>query len=412
MQRKVLIVESNKNSMDIMFRLINQANLLPICTSSLVEAKHVFSASAPEEYLCAVVAFHLPDAGNGEGIDFAIESFLPTIVVTGNVDEATRATILQKEVVDYIPTENPQVYQYLTRLLGRLDRNKKVGVLVVDNTRGSRHAMTALLRRHNFITFEASNANSGIELLRSQPNIKLTIISENMPDMSGIQLISELRKFFSEEDLGIIGISSDKTSGLSARFIKSGATDYLHKPYGHEEFFCRIMQNVERLENIATIRRVADSDYLTGLPNRRYFFTCVTAMQKVDPKAQSLAIIDIDHFKKINDTYGHDCGDYALKEIAKLVAEYFADFTAARFGGEEFCVYFSNVPPQQVQEVMEAFRVALANQVLIFEKQKISCTVSIGLTHQTEGDINAMIRLADEHLYQAKHGGRNQLVSD
>jgi diguanylate cyclase (GGDEF)-like protein len=412
MQRKVLIIEDSKTSMNLMRSLITKAKLRPICTSSLVEAKHVFSSSAPEEYLCAVVDFNLPDAPNGEAIDFAIESFLPTIVVTGRLDESTRTFILNKNVVDYIPKENAQVYDYLTRLLHRLDKNKKVGVLVVDDSRVSRHSMTALLRRHNFITFEAVNAEQGIEVLRNHSNIGLAIIDENMPGMSGIQMISELRKTYTKEDLGIIGISSDTTTGLSARFIKSGATDYLHKPYCHEEFFCRIMLNVERLENIETIRRVANSDYLTGLPNRRHFFTRVAASQKITSKSQSLAIIDIDHFKKINDTFGHDCGDYTLKELAKLVAEYFVNHTAARFGGEEFCVYFSNTAPERVLKIMEDFREAIANKTLIFEKKSVSCTVSVGLTHKSKGGINAMLRLADEHLYSAKNGGRNQVVAD
>jgi diguanylate cyclase (GGDEF)-like protein len=272
--------------------------------------------------------------------------------------------------------------------------------------------MTALLRRHNFITIEAVDAEQGIDVLRSHSNIKLAIIDENMPGMSGIQMISELRKTYSKEDLGIIGISSDTKSGLSARFIKSGATDYLHKPYCHEEFFCRIIQNIERLENIETIRRVANSDYLTGLPNRRHFFTRVAASLNIVPKSQSLAIIDIDNFKKINDTFGHDCGDYTLKELAKLVAEFFADHTAARFGGEEFCVYFSSTEPDKVLQIMEDFRKAIANKTLTFEKQNLSCTVSIGVTHKSKGGINAMLRLADEHLYTAKNGGRNQVISD
>lgn len=409
MQRKVLIVEDSKSSMNLMRRLISKAKLRPICTTSLVEAKHVFSSSTPEDYLCAVVDFDLPDAPNGEAIDFAIESFLPTIVVTATLDESTRTAILNKNVVDYIPKENAQVYEYLTRLLNRLDKNKKIAVLVVDGSRITRHSMTALLRRHNFITFEASDAEQGMEFLRSNSNIKLAIIDDNI---SGIKMISELRKLYSKEDLGIIGVSSDTTTGLSARFIKSGATDYLHTPFCHEEFFCRIMQNVERLENIATIRRVANLDYLTGLPNRRHFFERVAANLKSTPQNQSLAIIDIDHFKAVNDTFGHDCGDYTLKELAKLVAEFFADFTAARFGGEEFCVFFSNVSPEKVLEIMENFRNAIENKILTFEKQQLSCTVSIGLTHKSKGGINAMLRIADEHLYCAKNEGRNRVITD
>jgi diguanylate cyclase (GGDEF)-like protein len=230
--------------------------------------------------------------------------------------------------------------------------------------------------------------------------------------MSGIQMISELRKIYSAEDFGIIGLSADMNSSMSVRYIKSGANDYLYKPFQHEEFLCRVMQNVERLENIETIRRIAESDFLTGLPNRRHFFTKVEAMEKTKPSQQSLAIIDIDHFKKINDTYGHDCGDYSLKELATLVAKYFADYTAARFGGEEFCVYFANVESSKVHQVLEDFRIAIQNKQLVFENQPISCTVSIGVTQQVEGGVSGMLKIADQHLYVAKHNGRNQLVTD
>jgi diguanylate cyclase (GGDEF)-like protein len=412
MQRKVLIIEDSKASMNVMRKLITKVNLRPISAYSLIEAQHIFSSSEPEEFLCAVVDFTLPDAPNGEAIDFTIQSFLPTIVITGSDDDATRTTILSKNVVDYIPKKNAQVYEYLSRLLVRLEKNKKIAVLVVDDSRVSRNVMMGLLRRHNFITFAAADAEQGIQVLHSQPNIKLALVDENMPGMSGTEMIAEVRKTYSKEHLSIIGVSSDKTNGISASFIKSGATDYLNKPYCLEELFCRIMLNIERVENIATIRRVANSDYLTGLPNRRHFFSQVTANQKSKPATQSLAIIDLDHFKQVNDTYGHDCGDYTLKEIAKLVAEHFADYTAARFGGEEFCVYFTNVAHQDVWQIMQDFRLALAAKVLTFEEHIFSCSVSIGFTSKTEGGINAMLRLADEHLYTAKNAGRNQVITD
>ena len=131
--------------------------------------------------------------------------------------------------------------------------------------------MSALLKHHNFIPFEASDAQRCLESLRGHSNIKLVIINETISGMAGIKMIPELHKNHAKEDLGIVGISSDATSGLSTRFIKSGATDYLPKPYCHEEFFCRVMQNIDRLESIDTIRRVGNADYLTGLPNRCHF---------------------------------------------------------------------------------------------------------------------------------------------
>ncbi|MFT5675804.1 MAG: CheY-like chemotaxis protein [Paraglaciecola sp.] len=101
--------------------------------------------------MCAIVDYSLPDAPNGEAIDFTIESYLPAIVVTGHMDEETRTAILAKNVVDYITKENTQVYEYLSRLLSRLEKNKKVAVLVVDDSRVGRNTMVSLLRRHNLL---------------------------------------------------------------------------------------------------------------------------------------------------------------------------------------------------------------------------------------------------------------------
>jgi diguanylate cyclase (GGDEF)-like protein len=413
MPQNVLIIEDNQASMNMMRELLIKAKLNPICAQNLIEAKFVFSSSAPEEFLCAIVDYDLPDAPKGQAIDFTLRSFLPTIVVTRYLDEDTRAAILKKDIVDYITKESEQVYNYLSRLLSRLRKNKKVGVLVIDALRARRVAMVGLLRRHNFITFEAADGEHALATMQKFSIIKLIILDdEGLPRITGIELLSLLRSDYKKEELAFIGMTSLRKAGLSARYIKSGANDFLLKPYCHEEFFSRVMQHVEYMENIELIKRASDSDFLTGLPNRRYFFEKVESSQKHKPQRQSLAILDIDHFKHINDSYGHDCGDYSLKEIAKLVAKHFTDFTAARFGGEEFCIYFANQEQDKVFDALEKFRSTLAAQKFVFEKVSFNCTVSIGLTHQTEGGVSCMIRLADKHLYQAKHNGRNQIVGD
>lgn len=412
MPQKVLIIEDTKDSMDAITLLIKKATLKPVCAYILTEARHIFSSSAPEDFLCAIVNYTLPDAPKGQAIDFAIRSFLPTIVVTELLDDATRSSILNKEIVDYILKENDQVYTYLNRLLTRLTKNKDVGVLVVDASRASRSKVVSLLRRHNFITYEATDGAQGLAVLAKYSNIKLTVVDDNLPNMSGIEMLSQLRCNFEKEDLAVIGISSGTGLGVSARFIKSGANDYLPKPYCHEEFFCRIMQNVEYVENIDLIRRAANSDFLTGLPNRRYFFERVASSTRLMPICQCLALIDIDHFKAVNDTYGHDCGDYSLRVIAKLVAEHFKAYIPARFGGEEFCVFMPNLTVDEAFLILDNFRQSLAKKSLSFEGNNFHCQVSIGLTGKNDGGVKAMLRRADEYLYIAKNNGRNQVVID
>ena len=328
------------------------------------------------------------------------------------MDDRTRNMVLKKSVVDYITKENAQVYDYLSRLLIRLEKNKSIGVLVVDDSRVSRNKMSDLLSRHNFICYSASNAEQGLALLQQHADIKLVIVDEHMPGMSGVQMVSELRKHFSKEELGIIGISSAGGSRLSARFIKSGANDYLNKPYCHEEFFCRILQNVEIIENIETIRRTANSDYLTGLPNRRYFFSSVKGILRSQDADLALALIDLDHFKKVNDQHGHDAGDRVLKTVAKLLAKHFRHCQVARFGGEEFCIFFYNTSIEEAKDALESFRRSLCEMPIATTKGQIYCSVSIGLTNHFHGKVESMLSQADKNLYLAKANGRNQLVCD
>lgn len=410
---KVLIIEDSSMSMKLISKLVKQAKLTPVSAASLVEAQHIFSTSAPEEFLCAVVDYHLPDAPNGQAIDFAIDAFIPTIVITGHVDAKTRDSVLAREVVDYIPKENAQVYDYLSRLLARLEKNKSIGVLVTDPGRKSRGEMISLLRRHNFMTYQATSGEETHAVLAAHPNIKLCLVDAELEDIAAPQLVSDLRKRYGKDEMAVIGLAQNHTDLFSARFLKSGANDFLRKPYCYEEFLCRMTQNLEMIENVETIRRGANSDYLTGLPNRRYFFHATNAFFEAKTKAPSaLAIIDLDHFKKINDTFGHDGGDAVLKSIAKRLVMDFKDADIARFGGEEFCVFFANTSARDALVRTEKFRQHIEDLPVKFNGESIGVTTSIGLTVYTAKSISQMLSKADDLLYDAKTNGRNCIASD
>ena len=184
MRPKVLIIDDNEHSLDVIASLILKAQLTPVRATSLTAAQHVFSRSAPEDFLCAVVDYRLPDAPVGQAIDFTLASFLPTIVTTASLDADTRAGILNKNVIDYILKENEQVYEYLSVLLSRQHKNKSLGVLVVDSARVSRNRITSLLRRHNFMTYEAMTGQQGLESLTRYNHIKLVIMANDLPDSS------------------------------------------------------------------------------------------------------------------------------------------------------------------------------------------------------------------------------------
>ncbi len=412
MQQKVLVIEDSQVSLDLVSKLVRKAGLKPVGARSLTEAKYKFKQANPEEFLCAVVGYQLPDAPKGQAIDFAVNAYLPTVAVTNDVSAATRKAVLERDVVDYVPKENAQIYDYLARLLARLDKNKRIGVLVVHPKRGPRTYMSTLLQRHNFTTLQAATAKDAMNALAEHPNIKLVITDSKLPDESGTRFIANLRKVFSKEELAIIGIADGDSALLSAHFIKSGANDFLRQPFCHEEFLCRIMQNVELLENVEAIRKAANTDYLTGLPNRRHFFYSVNIGYKSLPAVHALALLDLDHFKQVNDTHGHDAGDAVLKAVAGVIASAFEDVLVARFGGEEFCVYLPNVSAETALQRMEAFRDKVAAMpIAINHQQTLHVTVSIGLTTHRSNNIEALLTEADRLLYEAKANGRNQVCA-
>lgn len=412
MQQKVLIIEDSSTSLALLKKLVERAGLKPVVATTLAEARHIFLHSDPEHYLCAIVDYHLPDAPNGEAIDYAIESFIPTIVSTGKLDADTRNRVLAKDVVDYIPKENAQVFDYLMRLLSRLEKNKGIEVIVADPKRQSRTAMAALLRRHNFITLECATTEDVETLLGKHPNVKLLLIDSEIKGELATQFVAHLRKTYSKETLAILGLSADENNLLSARFIKSGANDFVKKPFCHEELLCRITLNIDLIEKVETIRRTANTDYLTGLPNRRHFFYTVDQYQQAPLSHQSVALIDLDHFKRINDTYGHDAGDAVLKAVARRIASHCADLVVSRFGGEEFCVYLPDLPSEAAIERIEALRQHIASKPVNFQDQMLPVTASIGLTTASSTNVHEMLTRADKLLYQAKTGGRNQVAHD
>jgi diguanylate cyclase (GGDEF)-like protein len=165
-------------------------------------------------------------------------------------------------------------------------------------------------------------------------------------------------------------------------------------------------------EIIKELRYVAYHDDLTGLFNRRAFFEQgekLFAELKIARRPLVVAVMDIDFFKKINDTYGHDGGDEVLKHFSALMSDYFKTELVARVGGEEFFLLFTEV--EQAAVLCESFRLRIEQSMLKIKESNINFTISIGLTRILPASLDEMLKLADENLYIAKKSGRNRLVS-
>jgi diguanylate cyclase (GGDEF)-like protein len=236
-----------------------------------------------------------------------------------------------------------------------------------------------------------------------------------MPEMDGFSLIRKIRSQKSAHELPIIGMSGHFNKNLSAHFMKCGANDYMGKPFSPDEFYCRITQNLEMAKYIREIRDAAFHDFLTGLQNRHYFWKFAPQMcdnARKDGAFLALALIDVDFFKHVNDTYNHEAGDAVLKWIGNTMTAYFGPETIfARFGGEEFCVLFPTPDEEYAFSIMDRFRETVAAQIIHYQQLSLSITVSIGICVSKEYSPERMIECADNAMYQAKNSGRNRCVT-
>ncbi len=412
-QQTVLIVEDSTTFSGLLQRRISQTLGLPtLVAGSLAEAKEMVSDHFDEIFV-ALLDLNLPDAPDGEVIAPVLAYGIPAIVFTGTYSDEVRESVLARNVLDYVTKESAEDLNYLLKLISRLQKNRTTKVLVVDDSASVRLFIMNLLRLRRYQAFEADNGKRALELLDKHPDIRLVITDYYMPGMDGFELTRKIRAKHTREQLAIIGISAQGSGAMSAQFLKKGANDFLVKPFVNEEFFCRIEQNLEVMEYIEEIHFLSQRDYLTGLGNRRYFFDAAPKLLAAagrEAKPVSVTMLDIDHFKKVNDNYGHDGGDAALKHIAVILREFEAPRTlVARFGGEEFCIVFTDDAGDSSQR-LESLRQKVASTPINWQETQFFITISLGHLYSRTYELANMLAKADELLYTAKQSGRNRVV--
>ena len=413
---KVLIVEDSKVFARILIRKIEDELFFDTCWASNFEEARYLLDDNPDNntFFVALLDLHLPDAADGRIVDYVISKGIPSIVFTGDVENEVRDRIWAKKVVDYVSKESPDSLDYLTSLVRRISRNKFIHILVVDDSSTVRNHLVRLLTAHEFIVHEAADGDCALSVLERHPEIKVIITDYFMPGQDGVELTRRIRRQHRKDELAVIGISAYGNSILSARFIKNGANDFLNKPFSSEEFYCRVTQNLEMLEYIQKLRETSIRDPLTGLYNRRHFFEAAQTFHCRlcrGEEPMTLAMIDIDHFKKVNDTHGHAVGDEVLKHVAQgLTNRFRGDDVVARLGGEEFCVLARGLAGQHALDVFNDLRNSIERSKAKSGRTTVGVTISIGICDRPMGSVDAMLAAADAALYKAKRSGRNRVL--
>ncbi len=369
-----------------------------------------------ESYFMAVLDLDMPGFDEDAFLGLLESRDVPAVVYSAEFSDEVRERMISKQVIDYVVRKDDSASDYIVETIDRVYKNQSIKILVADDSRVSRSQITRCLKTQKFIVLEAASGLEALDRLQRNPDTMLLITDYKMPGMDGFELISEVRKKHPKERLAIIGISAYGSSLISVQFLKRGANDFVIKPFLVEELYLRVKQNIEMLEHIDACQKMSNLDFLTQLYNRRFFFELGNKIFE-NAKRQNLqlttALLDIDNFKKVNDTLGHEAGDEALKHVARLLSRNFRSTdVVARYGGEEFVIMAINLDRHHTKNVFDRIRSSIENDQLEYGGVPIEITASIGVTTRIMNTLEETVKRADEMLYRAKQQGRNRVVCD
>jgi diguanylate cyclase (GGDEF)-like protein len=294
--------------------------------------------------------------------------------------------------------------------------NKPV-VLLVDDSVDVHRLLLARLRHEQVELIGTTKSSEAVEMAKRHKPATI-LLDIDMPHMDGFEVLRALKDDPATNNVPVIVLSAKSGSEDKVTAFDLGATDYVTKPFDLAELRARLRATLRLDHLLRLLAERADVDGLTGLGNRAAFnkrWTEKVAECRRYGTPLSLALLDVDYFKRINDTYGHPAGDQVLVELARMLqSESRTPDVACRYGGEEFALIMPNTGPQEAQIVAERVRDALASRVWPRHPDS-PITASVGLvgTSGTTGDVTpeAWLEATDHNLYAAKRSGRNRCIT-
>jgi len=294
-------------------------------------------------------------------------------------------------------------------------------VLVAEDDPMFRRILESWLKKWGYRVSITDDGTKAWNLVRQENGPEMLLLDWVMPGIDGLELCRRIRecRTCSYQYILLLTGKGEKRDVITG--LEAGADDYLIKPFDQDELRARLQVGQRILdlqrELIATreeLRLQATHDALTGIWNRRAVLNLLD--QEIERSKRSLKIIgvlmlDIDHFKKVNDTYGHQIGDEVLREVANRVrANLRAYDLVGRYGGEEFLVVTTDCPKDEIKEAADRIRQAICSTPILTASLAISVSSSIGVSViEAGGSSQESLIAADQALYMAKNGGRNRV---
>jgi two-component system, cell cycle response regulator len=297
-------------------------------------------------------------------------------------------------------------------------------VLIADDNATSRIMLRGALLQWGYEVVVAENGAQAWEVLADPDSPPLAILDWVMPHMTGPEVCRRVRETRREPYTYILLLTSKHTKDETVEGMEAGADDYVVKPFDRHELQVRLRAGkriidlqMELLRAREELRERANKDLLTMLPNRSAI--SATLEQELarchrDRRSVGIILLDVDHFKKINDTHGHFAGDAVLRETAARLRGNMRPYDqVGRYGGEEFLVVLPNCELEQATHQAERMRAKLQSSTMMVDGNELRVSASFGVTVSdgSERNPDTFVRVADQALYRAKASGRNCVIA-
>ncbi|MCP3901815.1 MAG: PleD family two-component system response regulator, partial [Desulfobacteraceae bacterium] len=353
-------------------------------------------------------------------------SQIPILFVSANDTLENRRKGFKLEVLDFIskPFKKGDIKKAVDKVLKPHNQFEGMSGLVVEDSDSVRRLVSRILERNGVEVLEAENGLQALKIIEKSSKAFDIIVSDYaMPEMCGDELCRLLQQKEKMKQVPFIIVSAIGDRNSKLKFYKSGATDYIGKPFIEEELQARIETHLQARQYVKKLKEMNDKlevlatrDGLTGLYNRRVFNEMFQKQffQALRYKRElSCILLDIDHFKNVNDSQGHLFGDYVLSELSgSLMANIRKADILARYGGEEFVIVLPNTQQDSAIAVGEKLRSVCEQKSFVKESNSRNITISVGVaTLSVTGSEKPeeLLEHADNALYEAKNSGRNRV---
>ena len=303
-----------------------------------------------------------------------------------------------------------------------IEAKPKKRVLIAEDDPVSRHLLKSVLAKWDYDVIVLTDGSAALRALESDDAPRLAILDWMMPGMEGPQICARIRERKNRPYIYVLLLTARSEKRDLLRGLELGADDYLTKPFDSEELRARLLvgERILTLQDdlIAAreeLRFRATHDVLTGVANRAAVMDALRgelSRQVREQRSFGVILVDIDHFKNVNDTFGHLCGDEVLRGVTRRMKECVRPYdTLGRYGGEEFLIIASDVDSSGVMALGERIRHLVQSKPVVTQAGEVRVTVSLGAAVSAgarNADPQMLLRLADQALYRAKDNGRNR----